>query len=126
MEQFFEIAPNVYLLKVPFGPVWTGVVLLRGEKNILIDSSATARDVDEIVIPALAALSVGDIGMMIFAESASGVPFFTGVLACIASFAAAFGGILLMRFLVQKDTLEGFACYNWGIAMFAFIIYLIG
>jgi len=58
MEQFFEIAPNVYLLKVPFGPVWTGVVLLRGEKNILIDSSATARDVDEIVIPALAALGV--------------------------------------------------------------------
>jgi undecaprenyl-diphosphatase len=79
-----------------------------------------------LMIPALTALSVGDIGMMIFAESASSVPFFTGVLACIASFAAAFGGIQLMRFLVQKDTLEGFACYNWGIAMFAFIIYLIG
>ena len=41
MERFTQIAENVYLLKVPFGPVWTGVVLLRGEKNILIDSSAT-------------------------------------------------------------------------------------
>ena len=79
-----------------------------------------------LMIPALTALSVGDIGMMIFVESASGVPFFTGALACIASFAAAFGSIQLMRFLAQKDTLEGFACYNWGVAMFAFIIYLIG
>lgn len=29
MEAFAEIAKDVYLLKVPFGPVWTGVVLLR-------------------------------------------------------------------------------------------------
>lgn len=53
MEHFNEIVKNVYLLKVPFGPVWTGVVLLRGEKNILIDSSATGADVDAYVVPAL-------------------------------------------------------------------------
>lgn len=58
MERFTQIAENVYLLKVPFGPVWTGVVLLRGEKNILIDSSATAQDVDAYVIPALEELGM--------------------------------------------------------------------
>lgn len=63
METFQQITKNVYLLKVPFGPVWTGVVLLRGEENILIDSSATAQDVDDYVIPALKALGLelGDI-----------------------------------------------------------------
>lgn len=59
MERFTQIANNVYLLKVPFGPVWTGVVLLRGEKNILIDSSATAQDVDAYVLPALRDLGMG-------------------------------------------------------------------
>jgi len=53
VETFQQIENNVYLLKVPFGPVWTGVVLLRGEQNILIDSSATGQDVDNYVIPAL-------------------------------------------------------------------------
>ena len=53
METFAQIAKDVYLLKVPFGPVWTGVILLRGEENILIDSSATGADVDKHVVPAL-------------------------------------------------------------------------
>ena len=58
MEVFAEIAKDMYLLKVPFGPVWTGVVLLKGEKNILIDSSATDADVDAYVIPALQELGL--------------------------------------------------------------------
>lgn len=58
MENFNQIAKDVYLLKVPFGPVWTGVILLRGEKNILIDSSATGKDVDAYVVPALKALGL--------------------------------------------------------------------
>lgn len=58
MQNFEEIAKDVYLLKVPFGPVWTGVILLRGRKNILIDSSATETDVDTYVIPALKALGM--------------------------------------------------------------------
>lgn len=56
---FEKIAENVYLLKVPFGPVWTGVVLLRGESNILLDSAAATRDVDEHIVPALHALGLG-------------------------------------------------------------------
>ena len=59
MERFVKIAENLYLLKVPFGPVWTGVVLLRGEENILIDSSATGADVDNYVLPALEELGLG-------------------------------------------------------------------
>ena len=59
MESFECITKNVYLLKVPFGPVWTGVVLLRGEKNILIDSSATPQDVDRYILPALRELGMG-------------------------------------------------------------------
>ena len=58
MKNFEQIAKDVYLLKVPFGPVWTGVILLRGEKNILIDSSATEKDVETYVIPALKELGM--------------------------------------------------------------------
>ena len=59
METFQKVAKDVYLLKVPFGPVWTGVILARGDKNILIDSSATGQDVDTYVIPALEKLGMG-------------------------------------------------------------------
>lgn len=68
---FQKIANNVYLLKVPFGPVWTGVVLLRGKKNILIDSSATGQDVDNHIIPALNELGLepGDIAYLVNTHS---------------------------------------------------------
>lgn len=59
MERFELIADGIYILKVPFGPVWTGVVLVRGQENYLIDSSATAEDVDRYVIPALHELGLG-------------------------------------------------------------------
>ena len=59
MERFCEVFPNVYLLKVPFGPVWTGVVLLTGKENILIDSGAVDADVDECIIPALKEMGLG-------------------------------------------------------------------
>lgn len=124
----------------PLDAILTGMGSILGilpgvSKVGMVTSVASMRGADRkfgldfaylLMIPALAALSLGDIGMIIFADAASGVPFFTGVLACIASFGAGFAGILLMRFLVLKDCLEGFACYNWGLAMFAFIIYLIG
>ena len=58
MSRFEPIFENVYLLKVPFGPVWTGVVLLRGEENILIDSAATDSDVDTHILPALQKLGL--------------------------------------------------------------------
>lgn len=66
MLLFERMAENVYLLKIPFGPVWTGVVLLRGAENILVDSGATARDVDAVLVPALQelGLEVADIAYL--------------------------------------------------------------
>lgn len=71
VKTFEQLTENVYLLKIPFGPVWTGVVLLRGSKNILIDSGATAQDVDEVLIPALEALGLelGDIHYLVNTHS---------------------------------------------------------
>ena len=54
MTTFEEILPGTYLLRVPFGPVWTGIVLVRGQKNILIDSSHL--EPEEYLLPALDAL----------------------------------------------------------------------
>ena len=48
---FEEMFPDTYLLKVPFGPVWTGIILVRGEKNFLIDSSHL--EPEKYLIPAL-------------------------------------------------------------------------
>lgn len=63
MEKFQKMAEGIYFLKVPFGPVWTAVVLVTGRENIIIDSAATAQDVDEYLVPALAELGLapGDI-----------------------------------------------------------------
>lgn len=63
MEQFEKMGEGIWFLKVPFGPVWTAVVLITGKENMLIDSSATAQDVDTYVVPALAQLGYepGDI-----------------------------------------------------------------
>ena len=71
---FEEVLPDTYLLKVPFGPVWTGVVLIRGtaagrggnvsgapsprQLNVLIDSSHL--EPEKYLIPAL-----GDLGLKV-------------------------------------------------------------
>lgn len=56
MYEFQEIVENVYVMKAPFSIVWTGVTLVRGEKNFLIDSGADAPEV--YVIPALEKLGM--------------------------------------------------------------------
>ena len=48
---FEEVLPGTFLLKVPFGPVWTGIILVRGEKNFLIDSSHL--EPEKYLMPAL-------------------------------------------------------------------------
>lgn len=58
MERFEEVARGIYLLKIPFGPVWTGVVLVKGTQNVLIDSGGTDSDVDHYILPALAELNM--------------------------------------------------------------------
>jgi glyoxylase-like metal-dependent hydrolase (beta-lactamase superfamily II) len=54
---FEEVLPNTFLLRVPFGPVWTGIILVRGGKNFLIDSSHL--EPEKYLLPALA-----DIGLI--------------------------------------------------------------
>lgn len=78
-------------------------------------------------VPAIGALCIGDLAMMAIAgDPQAGALFFPGVLACIAAFGAGIAGIQLMRFLAVKSGFESLAYYNWGLAMFGFIIYLIG
>lgn len=62
---FEEVLPGIYLLKVPFGPVWTGVILVKGEKNFLIDSSHLTPE--KYLIPGLEDLGmkVGDIDWLL-------------------------------------------------------------
>ena len=62
---FEAILPGTYLLKVPFGPVWTGIVLVRGKKNVLIDSSHL--EPEECLLPALDELGMkpGDIDWLL-------------------------------------------------------------
>ena len=62
---FEEVLPGTYLLKVPFGPVWTGVILVRGACNVLIDSSHL--EPEAYLLPALADLGLkpGDIAWLL-------------------------------------------------------------
>ena len=58
MLHFEELYPDIYLLKVPFSGLWTGVMLIRGEENCLIDSGARDTDVDQYILPGLAELGL--------------------------------------------------------------------
>ena len=58
MPEFVQLRPNIYRLAVPFGDSWTGVTLVRGKENVLIDTAAKAEDVDEVIVPALAQMGL--------------------------------------------------------------------
>lgn len=58
MLKFEKITDDIYLLKIPFSIVWTGVILVCGEKNFLIDSGS--EEPEKYIIPAL-----NDLGMSI-------------------------------------------------------------
>lgn len=53
MPAFEKLSRDVFYIKIPFGPVFTGCTLINGDEKILIDSGASAQDVDEILLPAL-------------------------------------------------------------------------
>ena len=58
MLKFEALYSGVYLLKVPFSGLWTGVTLITGDENCLIDSGAKDADVDQHILPALAELGL--------------------------------------------------------------------
>lgn len=60
MAVFSSDIPNVYFLQCPFGDCWTGITLIKGEANCLIDSGGNRDCVDSHLIPALS-----EIGMKI-------------------------------------------------------------
>ena len=56
LPEFEEVLPDTFLLKVPFGAVWTGIILIKGDKNILIDSSHL--EPEKYLLPALEKLGM--------------------------------------------------------------------
>ncbi|MBQ2862682.1 MAG: MBL fold metallo-hydrolase [Clostridia bacterium] len=58
MIAFEHKIEGVYHLLCPFGDCWTGITLVRGKKNYLIDSAGNSACIDTYLTPALARLSV--------------------------------------------------------------------
>lgn len=67
MKKFVCIVPDVYRLSVTFPGAWTGVVLVTGRENIIIDSGGSAGTVDSEIVPALneLGLSFNDIQWLV-------------------------------------------------------------
>ncbi len=58
MVAFEHKIPGIYHLLCPFGDCWTGITLVRGKKNYLVDCGGNAECVDKYLIAAL-----NDLGM---------------------------------------------------------------
>ena len=98
----------------------TTVGLLRGcDRSYILDMGLL------LSIPALAIVCIFDI-VSIFTVGAalSGGMLLSCALALTAAFAAAYFGIMFIRFLAVKVGFSGFAYYSWGAALFAFILFL--
>ena len=68
MNAFYKETEGIYRLRVPFENIYTSVFLLTAaERPILVDCATTASDVDECILPALAALgyALSDIGAIV-------------------------------------------------------------
>ena len=56
-KRFYKEAEGIYRLKIPFESVYTSVFLVVAKEGlVLVDSATTKEDVDEWIVPALAAL----------------------------------------------------------------------
>lgn len=58
MSKFIRHVPNIYRLCVTFPGCWTGVTLVTGTVNIMIDSGGCAETVDSEIVPALNELGI--------------------------------------------------------------------
>jgi glyoxylase-like metal-dependent hydrolase (beta-lactamase superfamily II) len=57
MSEFYKEAQDIYRLKIPFDTVYTSVFLIKAPSRvILVDCATTARDVEDVILPALAEL----------------------------------------------------------------------
>ncbi len=55
MNEFYKEAQDIYRLKIPFDTVYTSVFLIKAPSRvILVDCATTVRDVEDVILPALA------------------------------------------------------------------------
>ena len=93
--------------------------LQGGERKFILDLCLL------LCIPALL---IGSVFSGIDFFSLSGIVFsvlIRYIVAGLAAFAGSCGAIVIMRFMAFRTGFTGFAYYNWGLALFTFIIYLI-
>jgi len=55
---FGEIVPGIFTLKIPFGTVWTTVILVKGDELVLLDSGPESEKVDSFLMPALEKINI--------------------------------------------------------------------
>lgn len=67
MTAFEKKAEGIYYLEVPFGGCWTGIALIKGKYNYLVDSAGSTACVNDYLVPALAKLgmSLSDIDYLL-------------------------------------------------------------
>ena len=76
-------------------------------------------------LPFLLGMMIVDVILMIMVGGAiSGMMIVYLLLAFCASFGGSWLAIVIMHFLSMKSNFVGFAYYNWGLAFFAFLVYL--
>jgi undecaprenyl-diphosphatase len=76
-------------------------------------------------LPALLGLMIVDGVMLIVAGTAvAGMMVVYLLLAMVTAFGGAWLGMVIMQFLSVKSNFLGFAYYNWGLALFGFLVYL--
>ena len=96
------------------------VGLMKGcDRGYILDIALLAS------LPVLLGLMIVDCVAIAMAPAAIGLMM---LLYCLLAAAAAFGGawlaMVIMRFLSVKSNFYGFAYYNWGLALFSFLVYL--
>ena len=96
------------------------VGLMKGcERSYILDIALLAS------LPVLLGLMIVDCVMIAMAGTVVGTMM---LIYCVLAAAAAFGGawlaMVIMRFLSVKSSFYGFAYYNWGLALFSFLVYL--
>ena len=55
---FNEVIPDIYVMKIPFGSVWSSAILVKGDELVLIDSGPDSGKVDGFLMPALAEIKI--------------------------------------------------------------------
>ena len=53
MLKFEQILPGIYMMKVPFSTIWSGVFLVEGTEKVLVDSCVSDSSVDDYIVPGL-------------------------------------------------------------------------